>query len=526
MRRALPFAVVLLMAAVVAAAPRQPHARFLSGTIPGTLRYQVVLEGPGPGEISGVLGELTNLEVLAGPVLAQQVTWQGNQAVAVTALTWVVRARTLGPIAVGPTTVRLGDASAVTNAVRGTALAGGRTAGEATRPELRVELSTPRMLVGEPLVVRFFVESPGEVGAEGWEVQTSFPESWSERLPSDEVAAVGVTPEGIARVALGGWLVIPVQAGRLKIPPARARAVAAPGERESAALPVRTVTSRTVEAEVRPLPPAPGPFFGAVGELAFSRRLLENELWVGDLVTLEVEVEGVGNLPLLDPPPMRLPEGLRSFPAEETHQWQPSRRGLAGWRRWRIPVEALRPGRYELPEVRFCSFKPGASYTSHTLPTLALVVGPASAVPPVAPPVAATPGARGTLPWPVFLVAAFVLGVAATAVAITWRARRRGVRLPPATGADPAQELRRLQLAVEAWARSRFGATVAEGADRLTAAGCPQAEAAEATELVRTCERLRFAPSLTEPADALPNLRLRVARLVATTLQRADRLEQ
>jgi hypothetical protein len=525
-RRALPLALVLLAAAALAGEPVQPHARFVTGTIPGTLRYQVVIEGAGHGEISGVLGELTNLEVLAGPVLAQQVTWRGDQAVAVTALTWVLRARQLGPIAVGPTTVRLGDAEAVTNPVHGTAFAGGHAAVEELRPELRVELSSRRLLVGEPLVVRFFVESPGDVGVEGWEVQASFPESWSERLPLDDVAARDVVPDGIPRVPLGGWLVIPVRAGRLEIPPAVARTVAAPGERESAALPARSVTSRAVGADVNPLPPAPAPFFGAVGEFSFARRLLAGELRAGDLVTLEVEVEGVGNLPLLDPPPLRLPEGLRTFPAEEVHQWQPSSRGLVGWRRWHIPLEASRPGRYELPAVRLCSFRPGASYTTHTLPALELVVGPASAPPPEAAVAAHKPSAGDALPWPALLAAAFVLGVACAAAAITWRARRRAVPLPPAPGAAPAQELRDLQIAVESWARSRFGVTVAEGADRLAAAGCPAVEATEAVALVEACERLRFAPSLADPADALANLRLRVARLVATTPQRTDKLKE
>jgi hypothetical protein len=525
MRRGLALASVLLAAAVQAAEPVHPQARFVPGTIPGTLRYQVVIEGAGHGEISGVLGKLTNLEVLAGPVLAQQIAWQGNQAVAVTALTWVVRALQLGEIAVGPTTVRLGDAEASTNSVHATAFAGGHTAAEGVRPELRVELSRARLLVGEPLVVRFSVESLGNATAGGWEVQASFPESWSERLPGDGTVGRVTVPGGVPRVPLGGWLVIPVRAGRLEIPSAVARMVAAPGEAESTVFPVKAVASRALEAEVEPLPAAPAPFFGAVGDLTFSRRLLADELHAGDLATLEVEVKGVGNLPLLDPPPVRLPEGLRGFPAEETHQWRASPGGLVGWRRWRIPFEATRPGRYDLPEARFCSFRPEASYAIHTLPALPLVVGPAAALPPaaVAPPAKAI--ASGALPAPALLAVAFVLGIACAAAALAWRARRRAVPPPPEPHEDPAQALRRLQLAVEGWARTRFGVAVAEGADRLAAAGCPQAEADEAVALVRACERLRFAPSLADPADAIANVRLRVARLVATAPHHADTLD-
>jgi hypothetical protein len=523
MRRALLFAIALLVPVALSAQAVQPQARFVAGTIPGTLRYQVVIEGAGHGEISGVLGQLDNLEVLAGPVLTQQVTWRGGQAVAVTALTWVVRAHKLGPIAVGPTTVRFGVEEAITNPVRGTALAGGHAASEPPRPELRVDLSRSRLLVGEPLVVRFFVESPGGSLAGGWEVQASFPESWSERLPLEEVAPGAANVDA---VPLGGWLVIPVRAGRLEIPPAVARAVAAPGEVETTALPARVVTSRAAGADVTPLPPAPAPFFGAVGKLTFSRRLLESELHAGDLATLEVAVEGVGNLPLLDPPPVRLPEGLRAFPPEETHEWQPSLTGLAGWRRWRIPLEASQPGTYELPAVRFCSFRPEANYATHTLPALALVVSPASAPSPAAAAPSQQAIAHRTPPGPLIVAVAFVLGVACAAALLAWRVRRRAAPPPPGKTASPAQELRGLQLAVEGWARTRFGVAVVEGADRLAAAGCPPAEAAEAVALVQSCERLRFAPSLADPADALANLRLRVARLVATTPQHADTLEK
>jgi hypothetical protein len=524
-RRALALAGLLLAGSALAGEVALPQARFVAGTIPGTLRYQVMIVGAGHGEISGVLGELTNLEVLAGPVLTQQISWQGGQAVAITVLSWVVRARSAGPIAVGPTTVRLGNGEAVTNPVRATAFAGGH-ATEAARPELRVELSRPRLRVGEPLVVRFSVESPGEVMADGWEVQASFPETWSERLPAESGPGAALTPGGLARVPVGGWLVIPVRAGRLEIPPAVARLVTAPGDGEGAAFPVKAVTSMATRAEVEPLPPPPAPFFGAVGRLTFSRRLVAGEVHAGDLATLEVEVEGVGNLPLLDPPPVRVPDGLRAFPAEETHQWRPSASGLVGWRRWRIPLEAEHPGTYELPEVRFCSFRPETSYAIQTLPSIAVVVGQPAARPPAAPAAAERPVPEVALPVPALLAVAFLLGLVFAVTVLALRARRRSAPLPTEPQGDPVQELRRLQLAVEAWARDRFGVVVAEGADRLSAAGCPTTEAEEAVALVQTCERMRFAPSLADPADAIANVRLRVERLVATPAHRADTLNR
>ena len=72
--------------------------------------------------------------------------------------------------------------------------------------------------------------------------------------------------------------------------------------------------------------------------------------------------------------------------------------------------------------------------------------------------------------------------------------------------------------------RSRYGVGAADTPEALTAAGCPPADAAEAVALVRACERLRVAPGLGDPADTVPDLRLRVDRLTATAARTAARL--
>ncbi|HQT94107.1 MAG TPA: hypothetical protein PK435_05705 [Thermoanaerobaculaceae bacterium] len=507
----------LAVALLAVAAAAAPVAHFAQGTIPGTIRYQVVTVGPTAGDISGTLGDLTNLEVLAGPVLAQEITWRGAEPVATTVLTWVLRARTLGPIAVGPTRVRFGDSEVFTKAVSGNALAGGRRGGE--RPELFMQLSSAKVAVGEPLIVQFFVAVPPEASGEGWDVQASFPDSWSERIPAGGAppAGRGVLPPGL--LPLAGWLVIPVHAGRLEIPPAVARAADWGAEPDNPGAPALTATSRPQNVEVAELPPAPAPFFGAVGDLEFSRRLVEADAAGGDLASVEVSVRGAGNLPLLEPPPLPLPAGVRSFEPEESHAWKPSRHGLVGWRRWRIPIEA-RPGTYELPEVTFCTYRPGRSYASQTLPALTLAVRPPAAAAPAAAPLRREPAPP--LPAAAIAAAAFLAGAGTVLAARAWRGR--GGRRPRPSADAPA-ELLELQLAVQAWAHSRYGVAAADAPEALTAAGCPPADAAEAAALVNACERLRLAPGLGDPADTIPDLRLRVDRLTATAARAAARLE-
>ena len=517
MTRAGALVLAAALAAVTAAAA--PVAHFAPGTVPGTLRYQVVSAGGGAtGDISGTLGRLTNLEVLAGPVLEQEVVWRGAEPVATTVLTWILRARTPGPIAVGRTRVQLGNTQLFTNAVSGSALAGGHRGGGV---QLLTQLSSVRVRVGEPLVVHFLVAAPPQAIGEGWEVQASFPDSWSERLPAEAgpEGGPGRWPPGL--LPLGGWLVIPARSGRLEIPSAVARAADWSADSDTPASPGLTATSQPVSVEVAKLPSAPEPFFGAVGTLVFSRRLLAKGTQAGDMTAVEIDVHGTGNLPLLEPPPLQLPAGIRSFAPEESHEWKASPRGLVGWRRWRIPIEAASPGAYQLPAVTFCTFRPGKSYATQTLPALTLAVRPPDVTARTTP--TSRPHPEPTR-WPAaaIVAAAFLAGAGTVLAARAWRAR--GPRRPLRAD-DAAAELRRMQLAVERWVRSRWGVAASSGPAGWTAAGCPAADAEEAASLIRACERLRVSPGLADPADAVPGLRLRVRRLTATGEAPADRLE-
>ena len=510
MRRALVVLVALLGATrALAQGGAAPLAQFAAGTVPGTLRYQVALAGPGGGGMTATLGALDNLEVLAGPTLAQQVTWQGGEPLAVSVLTWVMRAKRGGPIGVGPTTVRLGEAEFTTEAVHGTAFIGSRVVAQPPARRLEVELSAERVVVGEPLTVTFSLDDPwpGPV----WELQASFPDSWSERL-SQGVA--GRRPPAAARVMLGAWVVIPARVGRLQIPAATARPAAGLEDRERSVLPTRAVSSRPTAVEVLPVPEPPATFTGAVGDFRFARRLVAPVVAAGGLAEVEVEVSGTGNLPLLDPPPLPLPPGAAGFPAEEMHRWHPSEEGLVGFRRWRNPLEFSRSGTYELPAVTFCSFRPGHGFTVHELPALRVVVSPdagapsatSAALPRVATSQPVTPLAAGA--------AAFLGGAVSVLMVLLVHNRRRRARRA-ATALAPDEELRDLQATVESWAHARFGVGVGAGPDRLAAAGCRPSLAAEAVALVQACERLRFSPGLSNPAESLPDLRLRVARLTA-----------
>ncbi len=500
---------VLALLAAPAFAERQPHilARFAPGTMPGTVRYQVIITGTARDDARAALGTLTNLRVLAGPLIAREVSWQAGVASAQMVFTWVLTAPHPGPIAIGPTIAELGELRLVSAGVSGKAFAGDRETTHIAAPSLHLEVSRRRVVAGEALVATVTLDLPS---APGWEVDATFPGSWSEPLPESQ--RLGGRAEG--RQVLASWVVIPAQPGALQIPPARARRASpdgdAPGD-EPAATELATAPAAVT---VDPLPEPPAGYFGAVGEIEVTRRVVPEAWRVGELATLEIEVHGKGNFPLMDQPATSIPEAVTTFPAEDSRQWQAGRDGLSGSRTWRLPLSATQPGRLHFQETTLASFMPGRGFVHHRLPAVEVDVLPAagSSTGAVA---SDRTGAVASLRSGWGLGGALAGLSLAVVVALIVRGARRARRwLPPPSG-DSAAELAALELAIDRWSIVRFGVAPEAGEAALATAGCPGHVAVEAAALRRELRRARLAPGLADSAAVLPDLRARARHLLA-----------
>ncbi len=272
-----------------------------------------------------------------------------------------------------------------------------------------------------------------------WEVRPRFPDVWSEPLAAQRPH----TAEGRRERSLGGWLVIPARAGSLEIPAARASRAVTGTDRDEPLRPDRTVSSAPGTVEVEPLPAPPAGFFGAVGEFTVTRRLTPARVQAGELTTLELEVRGSGNFPLMDTPQLAVPPGVTAFPAEDSHGWEAGLTGLTGSREWRIPLAADSAGRVILPAEELTTFRPGHGYIRHVVPALDLTVDP------VAPPEGAAQtdrvmgsGRGSRMNW---LLAGMAGGAAAAVSVVALRRRRRVARLATLAVAVPGAELARLR---------------------------------------------------------------------------------
>ncbi|MEW6336439.1 MAG: hypothetical protein ACOY3Y_16015 [Acidobacteriota bacterium] len=500
-------ALVLLAAPAFAERGPQIHARFAAGSLPGTVRYQVIVTGAARDDARAALGLPTNLRVLAGPLIAREVSWQAGVASAQMVFTWVLTAPHPGPIAIGPTTVELGDVKLVSAGVSGKAFVGDRETTHIAAPSLHLEVSRRRVVAGETLVATVTLDQPS---ARGWEVDATFPGSWSEPLP--EAQRPPAKSDG--RQVLAAWVVIPAEPGALHIPPARARRANTDGAARDGETAEEEMASSPTAVTVDPLPEPPAGYFGAVGDIEVTRRVIPEAWRVGELATLEIEVQGRGNFPLMDQPATSLPDAVRTFPAEDSRQWDAGRDGLSGRRTWRLPLSAAHPGRLHFREATLASFVPGRGFVEHRLPAMEVDVLPAAG-PSTGASAPARPGFVPSLgPGRILGGLLALLSLALAATLVVRRARRTARWLPPHSS-DPAAELAALELAIDRWSIVRFGVAPEAGEAALASAGCPSDVAVEATALRRELRRARLAPGLADASASLADLRARARHLLA-----------
>ncbi len=154
-----------------------------------------------------------------------------------------------------------------------------------------------------------------------------------------------------------------------------------------------SVTSSTATVQVRPLPPAPAGFKGAVGQFKFVSKIVPERASVGDPVTWTLELSGTGNWPevsglparriskdfqVIQPKAKRVPSAGKLFDAKLSED---------------VVLVPTRAGEYELPQVSFVFFNPRTGeYETATAPGATVVVteeAPAGGPPP---PAAGEPG--------------------------------------------------------------------------------------------------------------------------------------
>ncbi|MEJ2189060.1 MAG: BatD family protein [Acidobacteriota bacterium] len=389
-------------------------------------RLVVRVNEPGEGQPVPDLGRLENLEVVSGPSVGTEFSWINGRATRATNFTYVLQGREIGPAAVGPIVVTVGGTELRSEVVQAEVVAGsvapprstnrrspffldpfadpfarGQSGGSAARVVLRQLVSAKKAVLGEPVIATIVLDTTAGVDGFEWVEAPSYPGWWAQRVePPERVTSEPVEVDGLRydRFIVGRNVLVPLKTGELEVPEIRARI----GFRSRSVFAAPQVVERSAPAsmvEIEPRPEAPKGFSGAVGNLRYSASLEPTVIDFGESAVLSIELEGSGNLPLVDvPAKWPVCADCETYPPEEESQFTVDASGIHGSRAWRMTIVPRSWGPIDFEPVMLAVFDPAAGiYRKQTLGPLHLEVNapPPTPTPPI--PVE-TPAAEGKTP--------------------------------------------------------------------------------------------------------------------------------
>lgn len=144
----------------------------------------------------------------------------------------------------------------------------------------------------------------------------------------------------------------------------------------------RIVASNTLNLKIKPLPTKGKPvgFTGAVGRFKFTANLSANSANVGDAVSLNLRVEGSGNLKTLELPKVNIPAGVEVYDPETKDDIRKSSQNIYGNKEVHYILVPRRGGEIVIPSIKFSFFDPNKEeyITSETGDLVINVSGDAS----------------------------------------------------------------------------------------------------------------------------------------------------
>ena len=120
------------------------------------------------------------------------------------------------------------------------------------------------------------------------------------------------------------------------------------------------IVSTGASVEVLPLPGnAPSSFIGMVGKLTMTQKLSQTDVKKGDVVKLNVTLDGVGNMHNINTPTLQLPKGVTLYgdpKIEEDYIFTAN--GAEGTINYEYTLQINKEGSFELPDLKVAYFDP------------------------------------------------------------------------------------------------------------------------------------------------------------------------
>lgn len=118
--------------------------------------------------------------------------------------------------------------------------------------------------------------------------------------------------------------------------------------------------SSPFSVEVLPLPSRPSSFTGAVGKFSFSANYDKTKVNANDPVILKLNIQGAGNLKLIEAPKIDFPDGIETSEPTVNNKINDKDGGISGSKEFEYLLIPRAPGKMTLPPIEFSYFDPVA----------------------------------------------------------------------------------------------------------------------------------------------------------------------
>lgn len=122
----------------------------------------------------------------------------------------------------------------------------------------------------------------------------------------------------------------------------------------------RSLTSNSINVNVKPLPEAPESFAGGVGSFRISAKTDLKEVRANEAFTYSVTVSGHGNLSLLETPVIDFPKGMETYEPRVIDNINKGDNGLTGSRTFEWVITPQTQGNYTMPAFDYTYFDPAS----------------------------------------------------------------------------------------------------------------------------------------------------------------------
>jgi len=155
-------------------------------------------------------------------------------------------------------------------------------------------------------------------------------------------------PTATGDLTIGGWGL----EGEVRVPDTTSPFASAARRR------IVPLEAEPVTITVKPLPPRPAGFSGAVGQFRLSSNLSSQGTYLGQPITLVVEVSGTGNPDAISAPPLPPIPGIHASTPRASTSVDKDNRGIRVNKRFEYTLTPTEMGEITIPPVSFVYFDP------------------------------------------------------------------------------------------------------------------------------------------------------------------------